>query len=1260
MARLAAQIKMEYMPTPEKIAVQLARWFVPGKVGVVRFADTSVGEGIALSLFTGDFSARDGEHAIETIGIELSPFRADEAKDRLGVVLPCSFYQVAPYPGRWSNNSCSVVYNNPPYDFSEYRGPDGKLIRHERLFVTQATPKLVKGGHQVIIVPQHQLADETLVRHLLGNYDRAAVYRFPEEEFERYGQVVIFAIGRKKYSPPRKEAIEAITALTNVEGLLNPLPDEPDFTVTVPRAPAAYKFEYIPTDPADLVKAAEYVSAVKTPGYLRATYVRPVGANFNPVLSPKQGHMSLQISSGDLGIIYLDGKVVKGSVRKEIVPHVENKYDQDGNLTAYNVTEKEKVVSQVTIVERDGEMQTISGDAVSNFIQEHAEAIGRAILDKNTPLYDFTPTDDEWDTVSKVGTQLPPIPGRKTRGLFKVQKHLAIGTVRSMLRSGSAIQNFEMGTGKTPMTVASAYLLDAWPLVVVVPGHMPLKWVRTFEVMAPKGETIRAMVIDKPARAVPRFDVRRLRQYHAELAHLHPDCPAIPEKDGKVGKWIFFHFKPWLREKGLSTDLPLYDADLQWWRHKVRPAVEAAGGTVVMTRAENGALAERIRWYVEATEGRLDTGRRVRFTVTCQDRNAVISALSRFNAKHQARHTPDGLVITIIDRDSYTFADFQADYEAGILGRRAAAIISTDVAKYGTGLVTAKPIARTMSFEDGRRIFANFAICPTCGRPAKGKMFCKNEIETYPERPDGEDDLPQDEDVEEEPTLCGGPLFEMSRWRRVGGAELVKKKYQRYFGLYVMDEVHHAKNGSTDAGAMDSRLISATRYNLALTGTLMNGRAGSLFWLLYRRNSDVRQQYGHTDYTRWVDHYGAWKKQWSQDQPYEQGVGQTGIERWSFRQKELSVVSPAILRYLLSMTLFARVADLGYKLPPMRENIHSISMPEDMQERYDQMSEKLFNEAASIAANKKDGGGYSVWYSFIRRWPSAAFRPEVYSYKSYYQYPMEAAINSQAGETLPKEDKLVELVQENVRRGRKTLVYVEQTGTRDIRTRLLELLQQNSIRSDMMNSSMKPAKREKWIKENAPQLDVLIVNPALVETGLDLVMFSTIVFYEIGDKAARMAQAMMRVCRLGQKNEVDVHYLVWNMTAESTIFQEIGKALKQMKVLAGDEAIGALMEDDDDDDMRRRMIKMAMAGVGYQDLGELFGEDFTMFGEVFEDDGGDGIEEEDEQEDEGPELNASEMGGESNPWIDWMAKAPPKKKRTTRKKAAHEGQLSLL
>ena len=50
-----------------------------------------------------------------------------------------------------------------------------------------------------------------------------------------------------------------------------------------------------------------------------------------------------------------------------------------------------------------------------------------------------------------------------------------------------------------------------------------------------------------------------------------------------------------------------------------------------------------------------------------------------------------------------------------------------------------------------------------------------------------------------------------------------------FFSVYVADEVHKAQNGRSDVGTADQRLLSATRYSLALTGTLFGGTASSLF-----------------------------------------------------------------------------------------------------------------------------------------------------------------------------------------------------------------------------------------------------------------------------------------------------------------------------------------------------------------------------------------------------------------------------------------------
>lgn len=68
--------------------------------------------------------------------------------------------------------------------------------------------------------------------------------------------------------------------------------------------------------------------------------------------------------------------------------------------------------------------------------------------------------------------------------------------------------------------------------------------------------------------------------------------------------------------------------------------------------------------------------------------------------------------------------------------------------------------------------------------------------------------------------------------------------------------------------------------------------------------------------------------------------------------------------------------------------------------------------------------------------------------------------------------------------------------------------------------NMSPTLREAWIRHNAPGMDVLIVNPILVKTGLDLIMFSNLVFYETTTSLFVLSQSMLRVWRFGQDKEV--------------------------------------------------------------------------------------------------------------------------------------------
>ena len=227
----------------------------------------------------------------------------------------------------------------------------------------------------------------------------------------------------------------------------------------------------------------------------------------------------------------------------------------------------------------------------------------------------------------------------------------------------------------------------------------------------------------------------------------------------------------------------------------------------------------------------------------------------------------------------------------------------------------------------------------------------------------------------------------------------------------------------------------------------------------------------------------------------------------------------------------------------------------------------------------------------------SAWRDEEATYQGETILPMPALpICLEARGYLPKEERLVEMVRENRAKGRKTLIFTEQTVTRDIRPRLLSVLREAIPEVNVQtlaSSDMKPLKREAWIKRNMQTMDALIVNPILVETGLDLIGFSDVIFFETNTSLYTVWQSMRRVWRLGQKNYVTTTFLAYADTAEEGILQLMGQKMKHGMLLYGDDAAGALIESDEED-VARAMIKRAMSGMTIENVGEINGK--SLFG----------------------------------------------------------------
>ncbi|EKA32104.1 helicase-related protein, partial [Pseudomonas aeruginosa] len=122
---------------------------------------------------------------------------------------------------------------------------------------------------------------------------------------------------------------------------------------------------------------------------------------------------------------------------------------------------------------------------------------------------------------------------------------------------------------------------------------------------------------------------------------------------------------------------------------------------------------------------------------------------------------------------------------------------------------------------------------------------------------------------------------------------------------------------------------------------------------------------------------------------------------------------------------------------------------------------------------------------------------------------------------IPKEQVLVDLCFEEKAKGRKVLAYTVYSGTRDTTSRLKKVLEQSGLKVAVLRASVDTARREDWILDQVDRgIDVLITNPELVKTGLDLLDFPTIAFLQTGYNVYTLQQAARRSWRIGQKHPV--------------------------------------------------------------------------------------------------------------------------------------------
>ena len=105
----------------------------------------------------------------------------------------------------------------------------------------------------------------------------------------------------------------------------------------------------------------------------------------------------------------------------------------------------------------------------------------------------------------------------------------------------------------------------------------------------------------------------------------------------------------------------------------------------------------------------------------------------------------------------------------------------------------------------------------------------------------------------------------------------------------------------------------------------------------------------------------------------------------------------------------------------------------------------------------------------------------------------------------------------------------------------------------MKSGSPTAAKRREWIDKQVKQgLDAMVCNPRLVQTGLDLIDFPTIIWYETDYSVYTTRQASRRSWRIGQDQPVEVIFLAYRDTLQLTALSLLSQKMQCSLAIEGE------------------------------------------------------------------------------------------------------------
>lgn len=1176
MARLASNALGGFYPTPQHIVSVIGSHIhVPDKG--LTLLDPCAGEGKAVLGLAQYFAERVPNNTTKSVlyAIEMEKSRYatldQAARSQLGWsqnVLHSDAFHVVFGTSEWKNG-VSVLWLNPPYDY------DRKWGRLETKFLARFTDALAPGGVLVYLVPYYAL---TSAATILGtSYQDLQCYRFPGTEFDAYKQVCLFAT--KLSNPlvePDSDLVSMVSGWADNPGTI---PELAEGTLEF-EAPGA-KGLHVTKKQLDVATLLKEVQPWHTEDIIPDIDLNDLLYRSYPLaMPPRPAHIAAGIAAGIFNgaLIESEGKappvLIKGVFEREYETEDE-KTDSAGNVTSVVQVQVPKLSTMVLDlttnkyhVIRAGE--TPSGEPsienwnTADILEKYGPSLMETMLRQCPVLFD--PANPEHRE------PLAPSP----RKLFEAQED-AVQAIIKLLgglgckdRKGkAALLLGEIGSGKSTIAMSAMSTLGFRRTLILCPPHLLDSWKEQAQAVVPgikvqvledlrDVDALAATPLDRPIISLLSRETAKLGHGWDSVDHVCPKCGAeVPPGDNArtrarcaakplTAKTVFgelaldlardliavYPKKSRVQDLVTGRNLSRYlnlmkgrEVDHeQVWEKFVSTKLDA----YIDRMLSLGPLSD-VRDYVALLVAAAPTFARVE--------RVVRLLLQSSGVYYQDRDTALALLLLLPQGE-----------EQIQLAKTLEEEFPLDVGNWGhnywrswaqtrENLHTQNIYHPHLSFEKGVLNWDKHQAGTGVQLLALLVLLSTN------------DHLERGE-------ACGEILFQASSSpKRLPLAKYITRQYPKLFDFIIQDESHeYSAEKSAQANAAN-RLLGLGIPTLAMTGSVMNGYADSLFNTLWALSPKFRAEFKRDERQAYTTRYGYHRrvlteKDMETKEPVAFGTMSDRVEMSSRKVGSAPGVLPLlVLKHLLAISATLHKDDLALELPPNVEIPVPIKPSPELLASYTKLENALFEriqkDRFDPELSGKLWGQVSELPGYLDRCTADTGNTPEGVYEVRYPSTVGGALIASAlplpAETItPKEEWLLNKVVEELAEGRNVMVFCWHINVLPRMVRLLAARTGEKV-AILLSDKVPTAKRQAWIDREVVKKNVriLVVNPVTVQTGLNnLIHFQTEFWLQnAACNPTAYRQAVGRVDRIGKKAETRIYFPYYTDTAQADMYK---------------------------------------------------------------------------------------------------------------------------